>query len=299
MFHFLTHFLFCCQGKRAPGDQKVPKVSSLGFGGGCGEGYWFPWITRHLHLPGKTPPDLLARGEDAQIQPKPISSWKPETQGPYSRLHERMAPVTLQDGVAPSVPLAQPMQHEGHVTGKPDRGVLSSLVLGCPPASPLAMTVNVPEQCDMNTQIKDLSGQHMVANPRMSFFWLSMGGVTNLLLQEEEVGERELLFLSSCNDRCYRHNSHCSQPFMVTPWGGTISLQRKQCHEISSSSSPPVTKIPPQAVPVGSAWISIWGAKGKAELDRMAVIKWLSHHVTRSKHSPSLLNNERLLVPAN
>lgn len=129
-----------------------------------------------------------------------------------------MAPITLQDGVALSVPLAQPMQHEGHVTGKPGRGVLSSPVLGCPPAIPLAMTVSVPKQCDMNTQNKDLNGQHMVANPRMRFFFrLSIGGVTNLLLQEEEVGETELLFLSSCNDRCYGHNSHCSQRFMVTP----------------------------------------------------------------------------------
>lgn len=58
-------------------------------------------------------------------------------------------------------------------------------------------------------------------------------------------------------------------------------------------------KNTPRAVPVGSAWIPIWGAGGKAELDTMAVIKRLSHHVTGSKHSPSLPNNERLLVPAN
>lgn len=63
-----------------------------------------------------------------------------------------------------------------------------------PPASPLAMTVNVPEQCDMNTQIKDVSEQHMVANPRMSFFWLSMGGVTNLLASGGRGGREGIAF---------------------------------------------------------------------------------------------------------
>jgi len=169
-----------------------------------------------------------------------------------------MAPITLQDGVALSVPLAQPMQHEGHVTGKPGRGVLSSPVLGCPPAIPLAMTVSVPERCDMNTQNKDLSGQHMVANPRMRvFFRLSIGGVTNLLLQEEEVGETELLFLSSCNDRCYGHNSHCSQRFMVTPeeeqspWAllilGADKLSSSEIQAEETSKRDPLHLLLPQA----------------------------------------------------
>lgn len=65
VFPCLTHFLFCSDGREAPGDGQVPKVASLGFGGGCGVGYWVPWITRPLHLPGKTPPDLLAVGADA------------------------------------------------------------------------------------------------------------------------------------------------------------------------------------------------------------------------------------------
>lgn len=118
---------------------------------------------------------------------------------------------------------------------------------------------------------------------------------------------------TSCHSRDRQEGGNCfSFPSAVT--GATVTscivpdpsrtlrrrnnLQRRECHRIASSPFPSVIKIPP-AVLVDSAWIPIWGARGKAELDRMAVIKSLSHHVTPSKHSPSLLNNERLLVPAN
>lgn len=42
------------------------KSCIFGAWGGCGEGYWVPWITRPLCSPGKTPPDLLASGADAR-----------------------------------------------------------------------------------------------------------------------------------------------------------------------------------------------------------------------------------------